>query len=494
MSAENLAARLDDLDAGGAFVTEGEASITVSGLGAEAAREIYGLCAALDWEAHIEDNAGTAWQPATLDPDYAPFRVSFEKPAPALGVLRLLTRTGFNAWLARDDMRSHWQVIGLDAPLRCYAVTFSGWSDEPAQPRADEVPREARRLVRETTGQRTVPACMSRWLIADNNAVPAESATLAIWTRHAARKLMLALPDEVDAETRRLRFKGPPRLDLYLPPADADLTASLGRKGFLDLQAALNWVFEVEREAEMRHILLAAEIARSGGTGTAADLFLKENIADGLASAKLAYQMQLAGMSSDALKTLSELRKTVSDDTAKVAEGTRQIITAVAGALAIGAGLIAARLSGSVNPAMVTIVMILAITYVVITILSGVLFTLLQRSVRKAWQPRLYRFLTPADYASLVGGPAKKAEIALWIASALGAVAAAFMALAISQMETTPAASQKTVRDPGHQPSAAASLPPLPAAAPRIRAVRPKAMDKAGTAESAVPKAPPTTR
>tara|TARA_R110000787_G_scaffold160592_2_gene274187 strand:- start:74 stop:862 length:789 start_codon:yes stop_codon:yes gene_type:complete len=243
----------------------------------------------------------------------------------------------------------------------------------------------------------------------------------------------------------------------------------------------------------LQPLLLAAEIARSGGTGTAADLFLKENIADGLASAKLAYQMQLAGMSSDALKTLSELRKTVSDDTAKVAEGTRQIITAVAGALAIGAGLIAARLSGSVNPAMVTIVMILAITYVAITILSGVSFTLLQRSVRKAWQPRLYRFLTLADYASLVGGPAKKAEIALWTASALGAVAAALMALAISQMETPPAANQKAVPSPGPQPSAPASLPPLPAAAPSNRAVRPKAIDKAGTAESTMPKAPPTT-
>lgn len=493
MSAENLAARLDALDAGDAFVTEGEASITVSGLGVEAAREIFELCAALGWDAHIEDNAGTAWQPATLDADYAPFRVSFEKPAPAPGVLRLLTNTGFTAWLARDDMRSHWQVIGLDAPLRCYAVTFSSWSDEPAQPRADEVPREARRLVRETAGQRTVPACMSRWLIADRDAVPADCATLAIWTRHAARKLMLALPDEVDAETQRLRFKGPPRLDLDLPPADADLAAQLGRMGFLDLQAALDWVFEVEREAEMRHILLAAEIARSGGTGTAADLFIKDNIADGLASAKLAYQMQLVGMSSDALKTLSELRKTVSDDTAKVAEGTRQIITAVAGALAIGAGLIAARLSGSVNPAMVTIVMILAITYVAITILSGVSFSLLQRSVRNAWQPRLYRFLTPADYASLVGRPAKMAEIALWTASVLGAVAAAFMALAISQMETPTTASQKTVPSPELQPSPSTSLPSLPAAAPSNRAVDHKAMDKAGTAESAAPKAPPTT-
>lgn len=447
LSAENLAARLDALDAGDAFVTEGEANITVSRLGVDDAREIAGLCADLGWPTHIEDNAGTVWQSAALDADYAPFRVSFDKPAPAPGVLRLLTNTGFATWLARDDVRSHWQVIGLHASLRCYAVTFSPWSEEPAQPRKDEVLREARRLVRETAGQRTVPACVSRWLIADRTAIPADSTTLAVWMRYAARKLLLALPDEID-ETQRLRFKGPPRLDLDLPEDGADSAALLGREGFLDLQAALDWVFEIEREAEMRHILLAAEIARSGGTGAAADVFIKDNIGDALASAKLAYQMQLAGMSSDALKTLSELRKTVSDDTAKVAEGTRQIITAVAGALAIGAGLIAARVSGSVDPDLVKIVMILAVTYVAITILSGILFTLLQRSVRKAWQPRLYRFLAPADYASLVGDPAKKAEYALWTASLLGAVAAALLAMAISRLETPSTAKEEAIPKP----------------------------------------------
>ena len=448
MSAENLAARLDALDKGDAFVTEGETIVTVSGLGVEAAREIVGLCAGLGWPANIEDNAGTIWQIAALDADYAPFTVSFDKPLPAPGVLRLLTNTGFADWLARDDVRSHWQVTGLNAALRCYAVTFSPWSDEPAQPRADEALREARRLVRENAAQRTVPACLSRWLISDLATVPADSATLAVWMRCAANKLILALPDEVDTETRRLRFKGPPRLDLDLPAADADLAALLGRESFFSLQAALDWVFEIEREAEMRHILLAAEIARSGGTGAAAAIFIKSNIADALASAKLAYQMQLVGMSSDALKTLSELRKTVSDDTAKVAEGTRQIITAVAGALAIGVGLIAARLSSGVDPALVKIVMILAITYVAVTILSGISFTLLQRSVRKAWQPRLYRFLAPSDYASLVGNPAKKAEYALWAASLLGSVAAGLMALAIGRLEVLPAANKETVPGP----------------------------------------------
>jgi len=117
-----------------------------------------------------------------------------------------------------------------------------------------------------------------------------------------------------------------------------------------------------------------------------------------------------------------------------VADGTRQIITAVAGALAIGVGLIAARLSGSVNPTLVQVVLALAATYVAVTILTGVLFTLLQRRLRKAWQPRLYRFLTKRDYDALVGGPAKMAERALWGASALGVLAVVLMVVAIGRL------------------------------------------------------------
>lgn len=458
LSVKNLAAHLDTLDAGDAFVSEGETSITVSGLNVAAARDISDRCTELDWAVHIEDTAGTHWASTDLDEDFAPFRLTLEKPAPPTGVLRLLTDTGFAEWLEREDARADWQVAGLTSTFRCYAVTFGPWSEAPALPAIDEHARSARGLVREIAGQRSVPFSLSNWLIAHSGSFPESNCTAAVWMRCAARKLILALPDEFDSEAQSLRFKGPPRLDLKLPAAGVDLESGLGHKGFLALQAALDWTFEIEREAEMRHILLATELARSGGTSNTADLFVKENIADALASAKLAYQMQLAGMSSDVLKTLSELRKTVSDDTAKVADGTRQIIAAVAGALAIGAGLIAARLTGSVNPALVNIVMALAATYVAITIISGVLFSLLQRSVRKAWQPRLYRFLTEADYKSLVGKPARTAEIALWACSALGVVAIILMTLAIVRTEPQ----QSATVDTQAAASDAPAPPPLP--------------------------------
>ena len=432
MSVENLAARLDALDAGDAFVTEGEASVAASNLALAPTCELAELCSTLGWDVRIEDAAGSTWPLEGLDEAYAPFRLIIEKPAAPAGALRLLTNAGLAAWLGREDARAHWEVARLTTPFQSYAVSFTPWDVPAPAPATDGVARHARNFVRESAGQRLVPASLNRWLLVERNSFPHSDAAAAVWAAMSARMLMLALPDELDAEQPLLRFKGPPRLDLKLSAPARDLPAVFGKDGFVALQAAADWVFELDREAEMRHILLATELARCGGTGEIAESFIRDHIGDALASARTAYQVQLAGISSDALKTLSELRKSVSDDTAKVAEGTRQIITAVSGALAIGVGLIAARLAGTVNPMLVTVVMALAATYVLITVISGVLFTLLQRTVRQAWQPRLYRFLSKPDYDALVGRPARWAETALWLASVLGLVAIFLMALAIA--------------------------------------------------------------
>lgn len=429
MSVENLAARLDTLDAGEAFVTEGDVSVTVSNVPTGDAQDIARRCAELGWGARVEDRENNTWAAEELEDEYAPFTVIINKPAAPAGVLRLLTNVGMGQWLDREDDRRIWQIGRLGQPFRTYAVTFNPWNVAALGPDADEQDRSARRLVREAVAIRQVPASMGRWLLADRIAFPEGDEAADNWAGIAVRKLMLALPDELDG--LHLRFKGPPKLDLELPRAGTEVLRDLTNKGFAELQEAVDWVFEIEREAEMRHILLATEIARSGGKDDTAVAFVRANIADALASAKTAYQVQLAGMSSDALKTLSELRKSVSDDTAKVAEGTRQIVTAVFGALAVCIGLVATRLSGTVSPPIVSVVLLLAATYVAITVVSGVLFTLLQRKVRKAWKPRLYRFLSKADYDALVGGPALTAEVALWISSALGVLAIMLMLHAV---------------------------------------------------------------
>ncbi len=424
MSVENLAARLDALAVAGVFVSESEDAVTVSNLGSEHAQELFGLISSVNWRARAFDSAQTEWRADTLDDAFEPFRIEIEKPTAPVGALRLLTNVGFRLWLDRNDSRTTWQIAGLSREVVTLGVRFTPWRPHLQQLVEPVATRSPRTLVREFSGQRVVPADLGRWLLLENmDDFALDNPAIKVWAEKSSRMLMLSLPDEYDEEAGKLRFKGPPRLDLQYPGQTEDVADLLSEEGILALQSALRWVFELEREAEMRHILLATEIARCGGTGEKAPQFLRENLISAQEGAKIAYQMQLAGMSNDSLKTLAELRKTVTDDTAKVTDATRQIITSVASALAVGVGLVAARLTTSTNPTLVIVVLVIVGAYVATTILSGISFALLQRRLRKEWQPRLYRFLSEQDYAALVGKPARTAELALWWSSGVGAVA-----------------------------------------------------------------------
>lgn len=411
-------------------MAEAERSVAVSRLESQTVAELVQFAEALDWPVHIFDAADSEWTAATIDEAFGPFRVVIDKPEGPANVLRLLTNIGFGEWLARDDARSHWQVARLTRTIAAQGLRVTDWDADACEPIVDIAQRSPRTLVREYHGQRSVPRSLARWLLSEDGGGTLEDESASVWARAAARNLVLALPDEYDSERQMLRFKGPPRLDLQLP-ANQDVVEVLGDDGFATLQSALRWVFEVERETEMRHILLATEVARCGGSGEQALPFLRENLAAAFEGARTAYQIQLAGLSSDTLKSLAELRKSVTDETAKVIEATRQIIAAVAGALAVGVGLIAARITTTTTPWLIAIVMVIAAIYVAITIHSGVSFMRLQREVRLQWQPRLYRFLSSHDYASLVGNPAGKAEAMLKMAAMLGGLAVVLTAAAI---------------------------------------------------------------
>lgn len=427
LSAKSLAARLDGLAAAGAFVAEGDETVTVSNLPVDDARAVLEELRDLGWPSEVFDPANTPWALDTLDADFEPFRVAFTKPAPPDGVLRILTKRGFAEWLEQDDPRDIWQVCGLSEAYATVQARFSGWADQAEEAPTDFDHRSPRTLVREHQAARQVPATLNRWLLTQGQKLRFDDEIVEIWANKASRALMLALPDEHDGEARILKFKGPPRLELRFPEADENVAAGLGKGGFQDLQASVGWVFEVKRETEMRHILLSTEIARGSGRGEQATAFIRDYLGDALEGAKTAYQVQLAGISSDSLKTLTELRKSVTDETAKLSDAARQIIASVAGALAIGAGLIAARLTTTTNPKLIAIVMMLAAAYVTTTIASGILFMLLQRKVRKAWQPRLYKFLSKPDYTALVGHPTRLAEAAVWVSAVIGGLAVGVM-------------------------------------------------------------------
>lgn len=422
-SLRTLASELDKLVEGGVFVHEGADTIIVSELSAKAARQVSRSLAAAAWHGLIFDGAGTETALDDITDDFGPYRISAQKPVRQEGEVLLLTASGFHDWLVGSRYAKTVMVVGLETEIATEETKFL-----PAEAESfsfDVIPlRSPRMLVREYGAERIVPHSIGRWLLSDPKTWHDDDLRFRLWAEHAFRAILPSLSNEIDQNTGAYIFKGPPRLTLSKPEAVVNICIDLGRQGFGDLQAAARWVYELEREVETRHTLLATEIAR---TGSQADTIkcVKENIGFALEGAKIVYQMSLAKVSADNLKALADLRKAVTDETAKITDATRQVVTAVASALAIGIGLITARVVANAPSPLIVAVMTIVCAYIFVVIYSGHKFAALQRDLRDMWRNQLYRFLSEDDYGKMVVKPGRDADHVLRVVSCVGGGAVA---------------------------------------------------------------------
>ncbi|MDW9788479.1 hypothetical protein GOB29_28530 [Sinorhizobium meliloti] len=409
---------------------ESAQTATISNLGAADARSLADACVRLEWAFAVSDSQSTDWPIDELDDAFSPFRIVITKPCfkEALAVLSL---QGFKDLL--PDARalpSRWWVAGLNSPIRTWSLSFLPWErDDP--PPVQIKTKNPRFLVREYGTDRKVPDDVGMWLLRN----PTSDRGVAdpyrkAWSKAATDALLRCLPNEIDVESDALKFRGPPRVALSAPSQE-EVEAFALEVAFDELQHALSWVFENERDAETRHALLAAEIARSGiGPGVATDV-IRQDIKLALEGARIAFEMSLAAIGTDTLKALSDLRKAVTEETSKVTEATRQTITAVSGALAVGLGLVAAKLTSTTSVLLINALMLVAASYVAMVIYSGWQFVRVQRKARGYWQPRLYRFLPEDEYQRLVKDPTAMAETAFFVAAWAGGGVVAILALVL---------------------------------------------------------------
>lgn len=350
----------------------------------------------------------------------------------------MLTASGFRDWLSSSAQVDIVIVVGLNDIIATEATQFIPLEVSNIDPVDVVKLRSPRTLVREYGGQRIVPQSVGRWLLL-NPETWFESDRFHLWAEQAIRAILPSLASEIDQNTGALVFKGPPRLVLPMPAANTNLVSDLGGRGFGDLQAAARWVYELEREAETRHILLTAELARTGGSQVDTIRCVKESFGFALEGAKIAYQMSLAKVSADNLKALADLRRAVTDETSKITDATRQIVAAVASALGIGIGLIAARVAANAPPLLIVVVMAVVCIYIFVVIYSGHSFAGLQRELREVWRNQIYRFLSEEDYTSLVVVPGRNAASILNVVSWVGGIAVAIMFVVSVYVAMTPA-------------------------------------------------------
>jgi len=372
--------------------------------------------------------------------DFEPFRVTIRKPDRPENTLDILTSVGVLQWLEKGHDATTWRIAGMSKPLSTQVRIYTGWilpevasSGIPA-PAVTISPntKSPMALVRESGSLKIVPRDIRPWLVLDESQLDLQEPFHQAWSAKAFDALVCTLANEVDSENYTLVFKGPPKLILNPPRSTVASIQEFGIDAFSCLHKAAHWVYENSREAEIKHSLLATEIARSGReNGSAAD-YLKANLSTALEGAKIAYQMSLSELGKDTLKSLSDLRKAITEETGKATDATRQTITSVSGALAVGIGLVAARLSTDINPWLISMVMLIATCYIGMIAYSGWSFISLQRGLRIDWQPKLYRFLPPDEYNKMVTVPAEKSEQVFKFTTSIGIAAVIVMFIGVS--------------------------------------------------------------
>lgn len=432
MSLITLAEQLDILAAQSkTHINEDNELVVASNLSAVPALNILNLCQNLGWDCLVYDEENAQTDKINIIDTFEPFKAIIRKPETIGNYLDILTFSGFSDYLEKGNDATCWRIAGIKKPLITQARTYTNWSFSDAATVSPKT-KSPRTLVKNSGTYQNLPTDIRPWLVIDIHQIDFKDPFHKFWCMKALDALIPSLATEVDSESSSIIFKGPPKLVLLSSNTTEELIDHFGESSFLDLQTGAMWAYENSREAELKHNLLSMEIARSGRESGPALEYFKANFSTALESAKIAYQMSLSELGKDTLKSLGELRKAITEETAKATDATRQTITAVSGALTVCIGLIAARLTAHINPWFISAVTLVAITYIGMIVYSGWSFISLQRELRKDWQPKLYRFLPQSEYRKMVSIPAEKAESVFKWSASIGTIAVIFLGIGIS--------------------------------------------------------------
>lgn len=247
------------------------------------------------------------------------YRITIQTPTVA-GQLRLFLSASLAGWM---DQTAEVDVVmiadmGPEETFATRRARFQLWTTEEPEAFAPSEPApDPRAFCSDFTGAHQTPSDIRPWLV--RSAPVRQGDAWAIWTKASSRKLMAAISDRVSNGNHGplYHFSGPPACTLSLTDVEV---AALNP----ELQAAAEWIFLEGRDADTRHLFMAAEWARTHRAGTA-DLLGKGS----LASAMAAWAAYAKSGSKETLKALTELRKAVADEGQKAAQRAQDMAGAM---------------------------------------------------------------------------------------------------------------------------------------------------------------------
>lgn len=322
------------------------------------------------------------------------FRITLRKRLQA-GQLRLFFARSLGQWMERTQDADVVLLgdLGADETFSTRRNRYELWTLDAPEPAALSEPLpDPRAYCADFTGRET-PADLRPWLLRNGPARAGEAYDL--WRTAAAKHLLASLCDRVSDDEGRARyhFSGPPSRAFSL--SDAEIAAVHDR-----LQEAAKWVFAEARDADTRHLFLAAELARTYRSGAHGEL--GEGSLD---SAKAAYSAYVKAGSKETLKALTELRRAVVEEGQKAAQRAQDLAGSMWKDIAVAAVPFVLKFlpdaSKPANQLLAGLFALIAAAFLVFSFLTQIhinrRFFRTQKAARTVWKRALATALTPTE-------------------------------------------------------------------------------------------------
>lgn len=336
-----------------------------------------------------------------------------------------------------SSVRQVWVACDFDR-FKTESCRVDPWNDETSEePAADEEARvpDPRRLVKDFVGGR-VPKSVFPYLL--TSGVPAPSKVFDKWKDLAVLRLMHSLVNEVlstSGEEVVITGARPRKID-------SNLKAPYSEELFTAATEAARWVYASGRDVDTRFALFTYELSREWPDA----LTFKDGLAargeHALDAAKTAFRAHVQETSKDTLKSLGDLRKTLSEEVTKVVSQTRDLLGTMWRDFMIAATVFLGRvvLLGTDKPlshpgplrALLIGAAIFLIFSLFLSLRTNAKFMSISEDSRSEWRRKLYGFMNDDDFKQLSGDPLAAStreykRVVCWVAAAYVAVIASLL-------------------------------------------------------------------
>lgn len=385
-------------------------------------------------------------------------------------------RTAFADFEASPSFRQVWVACDFE-PFRTESCRVDPWNDEACDVAAadDEfrVP-DPRRLVKDFVGKR-VPKSVFPHLLASDK--PAESPVFDAWQALAVPRLLHSLVNEVvatDVEQIIITGTRPRKID-------SDLARPYSQELFEVATDAARWVYASGRDVDTRFTLFTYELSREWPVGVTfkGGFAIRGELA--LEAAQTAFSAYLRETSKDTLKSLGDLRKTLSEEVTKVVSQTRDLLGTMWRDFMIAATAFLGRtvLLGADKPlndagplkALLCGAAVFLVFSLLLSLRTNGKFMRIAEASRGEWRRKLYGFLNDEDFQKLSDAPLQQStqeykRAVRWVICAYLVVIGSLLWSAWAADAETDASGQST-SSAASSPAGASTTPAASSAAPQ---------------------------